>query len=235
MVEEIKKVQEKPAVEPSATVTETYRLNWLERDALREITSIGAGNATTALSELINKRIDVAIPRLNLVHIQTIPEIMGGPEEVATAVHMEITGDTTGSMVILFDKKSSLVIADILQGREAGTTTELSPEDNKKLGEMGDTLAKACLKALSDFLGLNLGHHQPGVACDMVKALMDTVLIQFAQRADYALLLEVEFDAPPTKVKGNFFLIFDVKTLDAILKSIRKRLGEKTFKDAVKG
>lgn len=204
-----------------------YQLTWLERDALREITSIGAGNATTALSKLIKHRIDVTIPQLNLVNIQTVPEIMGGPEKLATAIHSRIIGETEGSLVLLFDKASALLITDILQGRAVGTTKALTDAENKKLLDMGNILATACLKALSDFLGLKLKPAKPGVATDMIKSLMDTVLVEIAKKSDYALLLEVEFATPPTRVKGHFFLIFDLSTIEKIVNAISKKLGRK--------
>jgi len=205
----------------------SYKLSWLERDALREITSIGAGNATTALSKLMKRRIDVTIPQLNLVNIQTIPEIMGGSEKLVTAIHLGIEGDTTGSLVLLFDRASAFLIADILQGKDIGTTKVLNDKDNKVIQDMGNILAKACLDSLSEFLELKLSPKTSNIASDMIKSLMDTVLVQFAQKSDYALLLEVEFDSPPTRVKGHFFLIFDLNTIEQIVNAINKKLGRK--------
>ena len=209
-----------------------YKLTWLERDALREITSIGAGNATTALSKLMKRRIDVTIPQLNLVSIQTVPEIMGGPEKLATAIHLKITGDTTGSLVLLFDKASALLVTDILTGKEIGTTKTLTAQDNEVLINMGNILADSCLKALSEFLDLKLMPSEPGVATDMIKSIMDTVLVEFAKKSDYALLLEVEFITPPTRVKGHFFLIFDLATINQIVNAINKKLGRKRKEEA---
>jgi len=208
-------------------VEKGYKLTWLERDALREITSIGAGNATTALSKLMKRRIDVTIPQLNLVSIQTVPEIMGGPEKLATAIHLKITGDTTGSLVLLFDKASALLVTDILEGKEIGTTKTLTNKDNEVLINMGNILANSCLESLSEFLGLKLAPSKPGVASDMIKSIMDTVLVEFARKSDYALLLEVEFATPPTRVKGHFFLIFDLATIEQIVDAISKKLGRK--------
>ena len=39
----------------------------IEFDVLTEIGNIGAGNATTALSQLINARIDMRVPKVDLV------------------------------------------------------------------------------------------------------------------------------------------------------------------------
>jgi len=103
----------------------------------------------------------------------------------------------------------------------------LNAEDKKILKDMGDILAKSCLDALSGFLDLKLIPSEPGVASDMIKSLMDTVLVEVAKKSDYALLLEVEFNAPPTRVRGHFFLIFDVKTMETIVNAISKKLGRK--------
>ncbi len=203
------------------------RLTWLERDALREIASIGAGNATTALSKLVKRRIDVVVPRLSLVELRSIPEVMGGPEKMATAMYSRITGDTSGSLVVLFERESSYLVVDILKGNALGTTKTLTPEDFKSLEEMAVILSRTFLVALTDFLGLKLEISDPGVASDMVKSLMDTVLTEFAIKSDYAMLIKVEFESPPVKVGGHFALIFDVTTIDRITKTIHEKLGEK--------
>lgn len=203
------------------------RLTWLERDALREIASIGAGNATTALSKLVKRRIDVIVPRLSLVELRLIPEIMGGPEKMATAMYSRIIGDTFGSLVVLFERESSYLVVDILKGKVLGTTKTLTPEDFKSLEEMAVVLSRTFLVALTDFLGLKLEVSDLGVASDMVKSLMDTVLTGFAIKSDYALLINVEFESPPVKVGGHFAMIFDVTTIDRIIKTIHEKLGEK--------
>ncbi len=203
------------------------KLTWLERDALREIASIGAGNATTALSKLVKRRIDVIVPRLSLVELRSIPEIMGGPEKMATAMFSRITGDTFGSLVVLFERENSYLVVDILKGNALGTTKTLTPDDLKSLEEMGVILSRTCLVALTDFLGLNLEVSEPGVASDMVKSLMDTVLTEFAVKSDHALLIKVEFASSPVKVGGHFALIFDVTTIDRIIDAIHEKLGDK--------
>lgn len=38
-------------------------------DALREIGNVGAGNSATALSQVINKKIDMNVPKVSLIPI----------------------------------------------------------------------------------------------------------------------------------------------------------------------
>ena len=51
-------------------------------DVLKEIGNIGAGNATTALSQMINKRVDMKVPKVELLDFNELANIVGGPENL---------------------------------------------------------------------------------------------------------------------------------------------------------
>lgn len=50
-------------------------LNDLQFDVLKEIGNIGAGNATTALAKMMNMKIDMNVPRVDLVPFTNLPDI----------------------------------------------------------------------------------------------------------------------------------------------------------------
>ena len=52
---------------------EVLSLSPMQLDALREIGNIGAGNAATALSQIINRKIDMSVPRLNILPLSEVP------------------------------------------------------------------------------------------------------------------------------------------------------------------
>ena len=49
-----------------------FDLSPLQLDALREIGNIGAGNSATALSQIINKKIDMNVPKVAFVPIEML-------------------------------------------------------------------------------------------------------------------------------------------------------------------
>ena len=51
-------------------------------DALKEIGNIGAGNSATALSQVINRRIDMNVPKVALVPLEAVPDLVGGPDAI---------------------------------------------------------------------------------------------------------------------------------------------------------
>ena len=56
-------------------------LNNMRYDILREVGNIGAGNATTALSQLINSRIDMTVPKVELLDFSELAEVVGSAEK----------------------------------------------------------------------------------------------------------------------------------------------------------
>ncbi|MDE6233014.1 MAG: chemotaxis protein CheC, partial [Lachnospiraceae bacterium] len=52
-------------------------LSSMQYDVLKELGNIGAGNATTALSQLVNAKIDIGVPQVRLLGFDEISTIIG--------------------------------------------------------------------------------------------------------------------------------------------------------------
>ena len=61
-------------------------LTTLELDTLREIGSIGTGNAATALSQMLNREIRITLPEVRIMEYNEAIEWIGGPEEITAGV-----------------------------------------------------------------------------------------------------------------------------------------------------
>lgn len=81
-------------------------LNNIHIDVLKEIGNIGAGNAATALSQMLSKRIDMNVPEVSLLNYDDIIESIGGAENVVVGILVSFNGDIEG--VILFLLKRNL-------------------------------------------------------------------------------------------------------------------------------
>ena len=53
------------------------RINNMQFDVLREIGNIGAGNATTALSQMINARVSMNVPKVELLEFIELSDVVG--------------------------------------------------------------------------------------------------------------------------------------------------------------
>ena len=82
-------------------------LNEMYMDVLKEIGNIGAGNATTALSKMLNQKMDMSVPKVELVPFNEISDIMGDEDQTVVGIMLGFEGDVYGMMMFLFDTKSA--------------------------------------------------------------------------------------------------------------------------------
>lgn len=201
-------------------------LTELEKDALKEVGYIGAGHAAKALSKMIGQTIDVTVPLASTIPLSELPKSVGGLETLVTGIYLPITGDVKGSVLIIFPQQSALLLADLVMRRKPGTAKDMDAMDKSALKEVGNILSGNCLTALSHFLGMRLVEHIPDLASDMIGAVMDYIIVRFGQKAERALVLEMEFNTRKgLKISGYFFLLFDLEQANLILNAIRAKVG----------
>ncbi|MDR7865480.1 MAG: chemotaxis protein CheC [Sporomusaceae bacterium] len=196
-------------------------LSVLQLDALREVGNVGAGNAATALSQIINRKIDMTVPKVAILPLGDVPDVVGGPEIMVAGVYLRVFGPAPSSILFLLPRESAFALVDMLMGRERGLTDHLDSMDESALLEIGNILAGAYLNALSFFTKFTLLPSIPALAMDMAGAILSVILSQLGQMGDHALVIETEFSTEGDGgVKGHFFLIPDPGSLGTILAAI---------------
>ena len=74
-------------------------LNLLELDTLREIGSVGTGNAATALSQMLGQQVRITLPEVRIMGYNEAIEWIGGPEEITAGVLVKLSGQLSGIML----------------------------------------------------------------------------------------------------------------------------------------
>ena len=194
----------------------------MEIDALKEFTNVGTANAATALSKLIDRRISVNVPVLKLIPLQDVPVLLGGPELAVTGLYFKISGGITGSVIVFFPKDSSQNLVSLL-------TAGMNPSDNPEefesikqsaLMELGNILTNSFLNALSEMIGENMFLSVPYYSEDYLGSVIDLLLIEIAQTAEYALLMDTIIESPGSEIAGNFIVFPDSASLEKIFSRI---------------
>ncbi|MBE6097058.1 chemotaxis protein CheC [Schwartzia succinivorans] len=196
------------------------QLSPTQMDALREIGNVGAGNSATALSQIINHRIDMNVPEVSIVPLGDVPDLVGGPEAMVVGVFLRVYGQAPGNILFLLPAESAFYLVDMLMGKKRGETQNLDYLDESALMEIGNILAGAYLNALFNLTKLSLLPSIPALAMDMAGAILNVVLIQLGQMGDHALVIETEFTTDEEGIKGHFFLVPDPGSLDTILTAV---------------
>ncbi|HBE80487.1 MAG TPA: CheY-P-specific phosphatase CheC [Firmicutes bacterium] len=186
-------------------------------DVLKEIGNIGAGNAATALSQLISQKIEMTVPNVSIMPFGSVSDILGGAEREVAGVYLRVFGDAPSKIVFLFSVQEAYSLVDMILHCPAGTTQEFGDFEQSALKEIGNIMTGAYLHALTKLTGLHQLSSVPSFACDMVGAIMNTALTDLGMIGDYALLIETQFSLVEREINGHFFLVPDPGSLEIIL------------------
>ncbi len=196
-------------------------LNTNQLDVLKEIGNIGAGNAITALAKMLNKKVDMSVPKIKILNFKEIPEILGSSDTLIVGILLEVTGDLKGNILFVLDSSSAHSLVNILMGRlDADKAAELDEIEISALKEMGNILAGSYLSALSMLTNLNILPSVPDLCIDMAGAILSVPAIGFGKVGDSVLYIETEFTDGTEKVAGEFFLIPDVDSYETLLSAL---------------
>lgn len=195
-------------------------LNDLQFDVLKEIGNIGAGNATTALAKMMNMKIDMNVPRVDLVPFTNLPDIFGSPEEVLAGILVQLDGDIKGMMMFLVKEKSAHNLVNSLMGGMIQSCGDgFSDMELSALGEIGNIIIGAYLSAMSNLTSLKISSSVPYISIDMAGALLSVPAIEFGKLGDKVLLIETQFGELDF-VNGYFLMVPELESYDAILSSL---------------
>ncbi len=193
-----------------------------QKDALKEIGNICAGNAATALSQLLDRKISIVVPRILFLPIEQVPQAVGGVDKLVVGLMLRVLGDLPSNIIFIFSQKDAIALASLLTGKQVTEASIMTDLERSALKEVGVILANAYLGALGSFVGLGLVPTVPELIVDMAGAIVDYILIELSCKSEFALLVESEFREPTASVTGHFFLIPNPDGLELILRSIDK-------------
>ncbi|MGN0482758.1 MAG: chemotaxis protein CheC [Lachnospiraceae bacterium] len=188
-------------------------------DVLREIGNIGAGNATTAVANMLDMRIDMRVPNVKLLTLQTLPSAISSETEPIVGVYLQVETDITGSMMFLLKMDSAHYLVNKLMGRDSTYAEDFDEMDLSALKEIGNIIAGSYLSALSGLTHMVITPSIPYVAVDMAGAILSVPAIEFGAYGDYALMIETEF-GDDVQIEGYFILLPDPDSYLKILEAL---------------
>ena len=187
-------------------------------DVLKEIGNIGAGNATTALAQMLNCKVDMAVPQVKLIEFKELGDMMGGAEQIMAGIYLGVEGDITGSIMFLLKKEAAKHLVNKLMGVDGGTE-EFSEMELSALKEVGNIITGSYLNSLSMMTNLKIYPSVPDLAVDMAEAILSVPAIEFGTMGDKILLIQTKF-FDETALDGYFILIPDMESYSKILKAL---------------
>lgn len=192
----------------------------VQLDVLKEVGNIGSGNASAALSNMINLNVEVEMPEVKIVDFhEAINQSGGGAEHVVAATMTHMSGGMEGMILLLMDKNFVNVISQAFFHWEVEGLLSLKEEEISALTEIGNIMCGAYVSAVCQLSGLEVKLDTPSFSVDMTGALMSVPVVEFGEVGDKILYIDKKLSIDGQKMNTKLFLI---PTIDSLQKLMRK-------------
>lgn len=187
-------------------------------DVLKEIGNIGAGNAMTALAQMLGRKVDMKVPQIMLLDFPQVGEAMGGEETLMAGIYFKVDGDITGSIMFLLESESAKALVSMMMGTPPSEGA-FSDMEASALKEIGNIIAGSYLNSLAQLTNLKIFPSVPDMTMDMAGAILSVPAIEFGETGDKMLFIQTHF-FDEAKINGYFILVPDMTSYSKILKAL---------------
>ena len=201
-------------------MTNTEGLDNMNFVVLTEIGNIGAGNAVTALSQMINAKVDMYVPQVKMLTFQQLANVIGGEETLVAGIMLSLEGDIEGSMLFMLGSEDAHRLVEQLLGMKPQADDTFSEMEMSALMELGNIITGAYLSAISKMTNLTISPSVPYLSVDMAGAILSVPAIEFGKLGDQALLIEARFRDMDVDISGYFIMIPTLDSYDSIMRAL---------------
>jgi chemotaxis protein CheC len=195
----------------------------IQLDFLREMGSIGVGHAAMGLANLLGKRISITNPKVHSLALEKVVEYLGGVEQMVCALQLKISGEISGSIILVFPDESSIKLLNLWFADKGPAQIPFDAFYESALKELANIATGAYLTALSKLTGHTLLCSIPLLASDMLGSLLDEILVETTVQEDFVIVIDNEFVIEKQPIQGFILLIMTPQSMTNIFTKLEIR------------
>lgn len=202
------------------SITSYDQMNTLEMDVLKEIGSIGTGNAATALSTLLNQKIQMSIPEVSIMDYNEAINKMGGPEKIVAGVMSRITGEINGIMLYTQELDSINVMLQGVLSEKIEDFFQLSEMEFSAIIEVGNIIISSYMNALTSLAGVTANLSVPGISINMLGGILSVPMVEYGYESNKILTIGGKLSMDSKELESNLILLPDLKSLNYLFQKL---------------
>ena len=195
-------------------------LNSMELDTLREIGSMGTGNAATALSQMLGREVRITLPEVRIMGYNEAIEWIGGPEQVTAGVLVGMSGQMSGVMLSVQKLGFINLVLEQMLGHPIEDYHQLDELGKSTLVEVGNIMISTFINALSGLSNISVNLTVPAFAVDMQGAILSVPMAAYGGMSDYLMTIGGNFVCEEEQVPCRLLLSPDLGSLNFLLKKL---------------
>ena len=196
------------------------QLNSLEIDTLKEIGSIGTGNAATSLSQILGKAVRITLPEVRIMEYNEAIEWIGGPETVTAGVLVKMGGQLNGIMLSVQQLDFVNMVLDSMLGTHIEDYSQLDEMGRSALIEIGNIIISNFITALSSLANISVDLTVPAFALDMQGAILAVPMAEYGGASDYIMTIGGNLSCEGREMPCRLLLSPDIRSLNFLLRKL---------------
>lgn len=189
----------------------------LQIDCLKEVVNIGGGNAATSLSRLLNKRIDMTVPIIEVLSYEEVYTNIMAEDKVVNSVIMNMMGDGEGIFVFVASMDATTSLAKMMLESEEEVSDEIK---NSALVELVNITVSSFLNASSKMMDANLITSIPFQITDMFGAVLSSVYMETEYYDENIMIIKNEFSYNGNKIETSLYFVPKPGVLEKLFKTL---------------
>lgn len=195
-------------------------INSFELDILKELGSIGTGNAATALSNVLSKKVKMSLPEVKIMDFNKAIYEFGGPETIVAGVLVNFSGEIKGMMLYIQELNSTNTILETLMGKNIDNFLELDEMEISALIEVGNIIISSYISAISSLTGIKINLSVPEVAVNMLGGIMNVPIAEYGYKTDKLMTIGGKFICEGQEFYSNLILMPEIESLNFLIKKL---------------
>ncbi len=196
-------------------------LTSMKLDVLRELGNIGAGNATTALSVMLNSNLRMESPIVKVLDFDGIADMIGGADTIVATVLTRFSGEVSGMMLFILELEEAKNLAGTMLSKTYSDDFEgFDHMDKSVLKEIGNILMSSYINSIGTLTNIQFRTEPPAICIDMAGSVLSLPISQLGQIGDKALVIDSKFLDNERPINGFMMLVTDEISYQKIFESL---------------
>jgi chemotaxis protein CheC len=180
-------------------------------DALTELVNIGIGRAAYTLSEMVDSRVGLRVPKVCFVQRDGLSRLsgLGTNEDSLSVVLQPFSGGVAGTAVLVIPRQSARRLVAVLTDTPS-ESTEIDVEREGVLTEVGNIVINSVLGSLGNMTSLDVDFGLP-----RYEESAPPPLVKLAG-AGALVMVSVLFEIQSHAIEGELAVMFELPSLGGV-------------------
>lgn len=189
----------------------------MSKDMMREIGSIGTGNAATALSGILGVDVEMSLPKVEILGYNEVVEYLGDPEELISGVLVQMSGNVNGIMLFVMKLDFIDEISKLMLQKSVNDYSEMGEMEISAATEVGNIIISSYVLSLSKLADIEISLSVPGFAINMLGAIMTVPMAELGYESDKLMMISGKCVMGQKNVESNLLMLPDIGSLNYLM------------------